>query len=627
MLRLELAQLAHERVELGVGDLGLVEDEVALVVVLDELAQLRDAFDDCFGGRALRQRAIGHARNLRADGELRRGRVIVHAVADLAGEQHRALGLAHTVSGETARGRDERLAAELHGIAAAPGQLAPRVEQRLPQRLRLLADRPVRRDRAPRDPTAAVEEPRERGGVVEIERADVEVDDLRARRRARGAGRRGRTRARPRRRCTRRARSTAGRSRPRDRSDLRRRASSTSAGSSKKHTSARVGKARRDTSSAIAAAHARGDTRARAGTRASASMPASTNATPSVSGPATCTLTLLRRAGLACGDLEEREQAGVRAVVEQRSADGRADRRADVELDRAVVVHDDTGDRARPLRDDTFARANAAGAAASAGSSGRQRSVSAAAACASRCGRLPIAVAVPALIAPPSSGSPMKIRRIGRRRHTRRSGVHVDLAVVHPRDLGPPPGHDRHRARRRDRRVGRPRPARVAAVLLWVVWAAGLFALFAPRPWGLTLLRIVAPVRIRVRRCSSVTSTSAASAALALVGSGSRRSPRAVGADRVRDRERARVRRRATLRPAHPDAAAARTDPARGRCSSALGVGDRSVAPRRRALRASARSRRSSASRSPRSSSRVAAPAVVPLARARSRRASRSPIR
>ena len=35
----ELAQLAHERVELGVGDLGLVEDEVALVVVVDQLAQ------------------------------------------------------------------------------------------------------------------------------------------------------------------------------------------------------------------------------------------------------------------------------------------------------------------------------------------------------------------------------------------------------------------------------------------------------------------------------------------------------------------------------------------------------------------------------------------------------------
>ena len=41
MLGFELAQLAYQRVELGVGELGLVEDEVALVVVLDQLAQLR----------------------------------------------------------------------------------------------------------------------------------------------------------------------------------------------------------------------------------------------------------------------------------------------------------------------------------------------------------------------------------------------------------------------------------------------------------------------------------------------------------------------------------------------------------------------------------------------------------
>ncbi|HWS45755.1 MAG TPA: hypothetical protein VN636_07830, partial [Acidimicrobiia bacterium] len=39
-------------------------------------------------------------------------------------------------------------------------------------------------------------------------------------------------------------------------------------------------------------------------------------------------------------------------------------------------------------------------------------------------------------------------------------------------------------------------PARVAAVLLWVVWAAGLLALFVPRPWGLTLLRVVAPCAV-----------------------------------------------------------------------------------------------------------------------------------
>jgi len=62
-------------------------------------------------------------------------------------------------------------------------------------------------------------------------------------------------------------------------------------------------------------------------------------------------------------------------------------------------------------------------------------------------------------------------------------------------------------------------PARAAAVILWAVWAAGLFALFAPRPWGLTLLRVVAPFGF-VCVALSVTSTSSSSAALAIVGGG-----------------------------------------------------------------------------------------------------------
>src|ERR1700674_4339277 len=120
MLRLELAQLAHDRVELGVGDLGLVEEEIPLVVVLDELAQPFDASDDSFR-RVIFSTAVDHARNLRAYGELRRGRVVVYAVADLAREQHRVLGLARAVPGESACGRDQRLAAQPDGIAAAPG--------------------------------------------------------------------------------------------------------------------------------------------------------------------------------------------------------------------------------------------------------------------------------------------------------------------------------------------------------------------------------------------------------------------------------------------------------------------------------------------------------------------------
>ncbi len=62
-------------------------------------------------------------------------------------------------------------------------------------------------------------------------------------------------------------------------------------------------------------------------------------------------------------------------------------------------------------------------------------------------------------------------------------------------------------------------PARLAAILLWVTWAAALFALFAPRPWGLTLVRVVAPCGFACAVLSSA-STSAASAALALAGSG-----------------------------------------------------------------------------------------------------------
>jgi hypothetical protein len=60
-------------------------------------------------------------------------------------------------------------------------------------------------------------------------------------------------------------------------------------------------------------------------------------------------------------------------------------------------------------------------------------------------------------------------------------------------------------------------PARLADVMLWAVWAAGLFALFAPRPWGLTLLRIVAPCGF-ICAAIAAASTSAASAVLAIAG-------------------------------------------------------------------------------------------------------------
>jgi hypothetical protein len=39
-------------------------------------------------------------------------------------------------------------------------------------------------------------------------------------------------------------------------------------------------------------------------------------------------------------------------------------------------------------------------------------------------------------------------------------------------------------------------PAGVAMVLLWAGWLAGAIALFAPRPWGFSVLRVVAPTAL-----------------------------------------------------------------------------------------------------------------------------------
>lgn len=62
-------------------------------------------------------------------------------------------------------------------------------------------------------------------------------------------------------------------------------------------------------------------------------------------------------------------------------------------------------------------------------------------------------------------------------------------------------------------------PARaVAMALAGLAWAGGLLALFAPRPWGLTLLRVVAPCAV-VIALVSVTSTSGGYAVLAVTTS------------------------------------------------------------------------------------------------------------
>jgi hypothetical protein len=41
-------------------------------------------------------------------------------------------------------------------------------------------------------------------------------------------------------------------------------------------------------------------------------------------------------------------------------------------------------------------------------------------------------------------------------------------------------------------------PETVAAILLWTAWFAGLVALLAPRPWGYTTLRVVAPCALTI---------------------------------------------------------------------------------------------------------------------------------
>ena len=61
-------------------------------------------------------------------------------------------------------------------------------------------------------------------------------------------------------------------------------------------------------------------------------------------------------------------------------------------------------------------------------------------------------------------------------------------------------------------------PARVATVLLWAAWAVGLMALLAPRPWGLTALRVVAPAAVIVTILAAA-GTSAGVAVLAVSSS------------------------------------------------------------------------------------------------------------
>jgi len=46
-------------------------------------------------------------------------------------------------------------------------------------------------------------------------------------------------------------------------------------------------------------------------------------------------------------------------------------------------------------------------------------------------------------------------------------------------------------------------PQTVGEVLLWAAWFAGLIALLAPRPWGFTILRVVAPYSVAIAIASA----------------------------------------------------------------------------------------------------------------------------
>ena len=67
-----------------------------------------------------------------------------------------------------------------NAVAAATGELAPAVDEVLPQRRGLLADGAVGRDRAPRDPPVALQVPAQRRRVREQRGRDLDTEDLRA---------------------------------------------------------------------------------------------------------------------------------------------------------------------------------------------------------------------------------------------------------------------------------------------------------------------------------------------------------------------------------------------------------------------------------------------------------------
>ena len=170
--------------------------------------------------------------------------------------------------------------------------------------------------------------------------------------------------------------------------------------------------------------------------------------------------------------------------------------------------------------------------------------------------------------------------------------------------VGAAPGLGRHRARRRARRMVDGARRASPRCCCGPRGRSGLVALLAPRPWGLTALRVVAPAAVVVAVARDRGTERRRRPRSAVVVERGRRRVRAVGAGRAGRRQRARVRRRGSLPAAHP---------AR-RCSSAR-FRSRSLLDRRR-RRASARCCSPTAATSPASSLTV----VGLRARGRARR-------
>ncbi len=214
MLFDERAQRAHERVEVGVADLGLVVLEVARVVVLDLRRELVAAGREIRGARRDvpdRRLPIGWTGAADSTKEKQRSRRTPRGTPtgerssrrrSTGGQAPRvrraATAWSCTRSASVPARRRARAACEgpcptrphagvitarvrrSTGSQPAPGELAPDRGQSTPEELARIADRTVGRDRAPRDPPAAVEVAGDEATVVDQVFGDLERDQVRA---------------------------------------------------------------------------------------------------------------------------------------------------------------------------------------------------------------------------------------------------------------------------------------------------------------------------------------------------------------------------------------------------------------------------------------------------------------